>query len=58
MHIYRANGTALATAPKTARRAAKGGFSVTEEEASREAGPASSLRAISTVDALIALQGA
>ena len=57
MRVYGANGTGLAAAPKRAKRAAEGGFSVSEEESPREAGTASSLRAISTVDALIALQG-
>jgi hypothetical protein len=57
MRIYGPNGTALATAPKTTRRAAAGGFSISEDEAPRQAGPANALRAVSTVDALIALQG-
>ncbi len=56
MRIYGSNGTALASAPATARRSAAGGFSVSEQEAPRNAA-AGSLRAISTVDALIALQG-
>jgi hypothetical protein len=56
MRVYGPNGTALATAPKTARRAA-GGFALSEDEAPRQSGPSGSLRAISTVDALIALQG-
>jgi hypothetical protein len=58
MRVYGPNGTALATTtPKTARRAASGSFSVSEEEATREAPATSSLRAVTTVDALIALQG-
>jgi hypothetical protein len=57
MRIYGPNGTALATAPKTARRAASGGFSVSEEEAPRQSGAAGSLRSVSSVDALMALQG-
>jgi hypothetical protein len=57
MRIYGPNGTALATAPTSARRTADGGFSISEQEPSRQAGPATSLRAVSTVDALIALQG-
>ena len=56
MRIYGSNGTALASAPATARRGAAGGFNVSEQEAPRNAA-AGSLRAISTVDALIALQG-
>ena len=57
MRIYGPNGTALATTPATARRTVSGGFSVSEEESPHQAGATSSLRAISTVDALIALQG-
>ena len=57
MRVYGSNGTALASAPKTSRRAASGSFTVSEEEAPRQSGAAGSLRAISTVDALIALQG-
>ena len=57
MRVYGPNRAALATAPTTSRRAASGGFSVSEEEAPRQTGTAGSLRAISTVDALIALQG-
>lgn len=57
MRIYGPNGTALATAPKSARRASAGGFSVSEEEPPRSAGGASPLRSISTLDALMALQG-
>jgi len=57
MRIYGPNGTALATAPPSARRPASGGFSVSEGETLRQSGSPNSLRAISTVDALIALQG-
>lgn len=57
MRIYGSNGTALASAPATARRSASGAFTVSEQEAPRNAAAAGSLRAISTVDALIALQG-
>jgi Class II flagellar assembly regulator len=58
MRVYGPNGTALATTPTSARRAAAGGFSVSEEaEAPRNAGAAASLRSVSSVDALIALQG-
>lgn len=57
MRIYGSNGTALASAPATARRSTGGSFSVSEQEAPRNAAAAGSLRAISTVDALIALQG-
>jgi hypothetical protein len=57
MRIYGPNGTALAIAPATARRTADGGFVVSEQETSRQPGQTNSLRAISTVDVLIALQG-
>jgi len=57
MRIYGPNGTALAATPTAARRASSASFSVSEQEAPRNSAAASSLRAISTVDALIALQG-
>ncbi len=57
MRVYGPNGTALASAPKTLRRAASSDFAVSEEEAPRQSAAAGSLRAISSVDALIALQG-
>jgi hypothetical protein len=57
MRINGPNGAALANAPAGARRAASGGFTLSEQEAPRNSAAAGSLRAISTVDALIALQG-
>jgi hypothetical protein len=57
MRIHGSNGTALASAPATARRSAGGAFTVSEQEAPRNTAAAGSLRAVSTVDALIALQG-
>ena len=57
MRIYGPNGTALAATPTTARRPAGGSFSVSEQDVPRNSTAAASLRAISTVDALIALQG-
>jgi len=57
MRIYGPNGTALAATPTTARRTAGGSFSVSEQDVPRNSTAAASLRAISTVDALIALQG-
>ena len=57
MRIYGSNGSALATAPATARRAASGTFSVSEQDAPRNSAAAGSLRSISTIDGLIALQG-
>jgi hypothetical protein len=57
MRIYGPNGAAVATAPAAAKRTAGGNFTVSEQEAPRNASAAGSLRAISTVDALLALQG-
>jgi Class II flagellar assembly regulator len=58
MRVYGPNGTAVATAPASARRAAGGGFSIDEgTEAPRNTGTAGSLRSVASVDALIALQG-
>jgi hypothetical protein len=57
MRIYGPNGTALAATPTAARRTAGGSFTVSDQEAPRNSTSAGSLRAISTVDALIALQG-
>jgi len=57
MRIYGSNGAAVATAPATAKRTAGGNFTVSEQEAPRNAAAAGGLRAISTVDALLALQG-
>jgi Class II flagellar assembly regulator len=57
MRIYGPNGTALASAPATARRSSAGSFTVSEEETPRNTAAAGNLRAVSTVDALIALQG-
>jgi hypothetical protein len=57
MRIYGPNGAALANAPASARRTAGGKFSVSESETPRNSSAASSLRSISTLDALMALQG-
>lgn len=57
MRIYGPNGAALANAPASARRTAGGKFSVSEGETPRNSSAASSLRSISTLDALMALQG-
>jgi Class II flagellar assembly regulator len=57
MRITGPNGAALANAPAGARRAANGKFTVEQQETPRNAAGTGSLRAISTVDALIALQG-
>jgi len=57
MRVVGANGAALATTPSVVRRSGSGTFSVSEEEAPRGTAAASNLRTVSTVDALIALQG-
>jgi hypothetical protein len=57
MRINGPNGAAVANAPAGTRRAASGTFTLGQPEAPRGSAAASSLRAISTVDALIALQG-
>jgi Class II flagellar assembly regulator len=57
MRIYATNGTAAAAAPATARKSAGGSFSVGGQEPPRSTAASGGLRAISTVDALIALQG-
>jgi hypothetical protein len=57
MRITGPNGAALASAPTSARRAASGTFTLGEQEPSHPAGAAGSLRAISSLDALLALQG-
>ena len=57
MRIYGPNGTALAKAPPAARRTAGATFTVSEQETPRNSAAASSLRSISTLDVLMALQG-
>ena len=57
MRIYGAGGTALATKPAGPRRSAGGSFSISEPETPQSVGPTSGLRTISSVDALMALQG-
>lgn len=57
MRINGSNGAAVAKAPAGARRAAGGGFSVSEQADAGQTAAAGSLRAISTLDALLALQG-
>ena len=56
----RVNGLAGAAATSTSsgvRRAGAGGFTITDETAAKSPAQAGGLRAISSVDALIALQG-
>ena len=57
MRIYGPNGAALANAPASARRAAGGKFTVSDADTPRNSSAAGSLRSISTLDALMALQG-
>ena len=57
MRIYGSNGAALATAPGSARRAASGSFTLSEPANARLPAAAASLRAVSSLDALMALQG-
>ena len=57
MRITGPNGTALAVKSSGTRRVAGGAFTLGEPETSSDAAASSPLRAISTVDALIALQG-
>jgi hypothetical protein len=56
MRIQPANTTALAN-PSAARRASSGTFSVNESDTSQAPTTASGLRSVSTMDALLALQG-
>jgi hypothetical protein len=52
------NGTVVASAPATARRASGlGGFTLSESNGSQTASPAISLRTLGGINALIALQG-
>ena len=57
MRIQGASGTAIAAKPAAASRAASGSFNVAQPDTSAGSTGAASLRAISTIDALLALQG-
>jgi hypothetical protein len=57
MRVNGPNGTALAAKPSGARRATNATFALGEPDGTRQSAAAGSLRAISTVDALLALQG-
>jgi len=57
MRIYGPNGAALATSPAAARRSGGGTFSVSEQASPRNSTAAGALRSVSTVDALMAMQG-
>lgn len=57
MRVYGPNGTALASAPAASRRVASGTFSLSESEEAPKNAAAGGLRTISSLDALLALQG-
>jgi hypothetical protein len=57
MRIQGSTGTAAAAAAPAPRRAGAGGFALNEGETARPSGPASGLRSVGGIDALIALQG-
>jgi hypothetical protein len=57
MRIYESSVAARAAAPKTARRAASGTFSLSAPEDAGRSGASAPLRAVASLDALIALQG-
>jgi Class II flagellar assembly regulator len=59
MRVNGPNGTAVASASSTTRRAGAsgGGFTLSESNESQTASPAISLRSVGGIDALIALQG-
>ena len=57
MRVYGPMGTAQASVPANTRRSGGGTFSVSEESTSHSTTAAGSLRSISTLDALLALQG-
>jgi Class II flagellar assembly regulator len=58
MRVNGPNGTALASAPATARRAGTAsGFTLSEANGPQTASPALSLRTVGGIDALMALQG-
>jgi hypothetical protein len=57
MRILGSNATARVATPTASRRAAGGGFAVTENGAPKSAAAPAALRTIGGIDALIALQG-
>jgi len=57
MRIYGTNAAGAAAKPNAARRAAAGGFSVSEPETPHNTPAATSLRSVSSLDSLMALQG-
>jgi hypothetical protein len=57
MRIHASNGAALTTSTAGGRRTAVAGFSVCESETARKPSSTASLHSVSSIDALIALQG-
>lgn len=57
MRIVGPNASPAAAAPAAPRRAAAGGFSITEQQTPAQPAPVAALRTIGGIDALIALQG-
>jgi len=57
MRVQGLTGSASKTAPSAARRAASGTFQVSDGETSQGPAQTAGLRSVSSVDALIALQG-
>lgn len=57
MRVSAPNGTAVATAPATARRAPSGTFALGQTEQPQAQSAALALRTLGGIDALIALQG-
>lgn len=57
MRITGSNGAALSTKTGSARRAASGGFSLTEQEAPRSTAGAGPMASVANLDGLLALQG-
>jgi hypothetical protein len=57
MRVQGTNSAAVAAAPGAPRRAAAGGFTVSDADSSRPQNPVASLRTIGGIDALVALQG-
>ncbi len=57
MRIYGTNAAGVAGQAGAARRPAAGGFSVSEQEAPHNTAAAPSLRSVSSLDGLMALQG-
>ena len=57
MRVNGLAGAAAAGTPSVARRTGAGGFSISEDSATKGAAQTSGLRTSATIDALIALQG-